>query len=218
MRIVRAGESWAASAAEVIARLLGDALASRSRASWAVSGGSTPAAVFAELRQATIDWARVDVFQVDERVAPLGDTARNLTDLQSLLLDHVPATVYPMPVNETNLDQAAADYGALLPESLDVVHLGLGSDGHTASLVPEDPVLRVSDRPVALTGIYAGHRRMTLTFPTLNAAASRVWIVGDGKASMLARLLAADPAIPAGRITHQRSVLVTSEAGDDSAR
>ncbi|MEM7135684.1 MAG: 6-phosphogluconolactonase [Myxococcota bacterium] len=215
MRVVRAGASWAVSAAAVIARLLDDALALRPRASWAVSGGRTPAPVFAELRGATIDWARVDVFQVDERVAPLGDPARNLTDLQSLLLDHVPATVHPMPVNETNLDRAAADYGALLPETLDVVHLGLGGDGHTASLVPEDPVLRVTDRSVAVTGVYAGHRRMTLTFPALNAAASRVWIVGGGKGSMLARLLAADSTIPAGRITHRRSVLVTGDAGDD---
>jgi 6-phosphogluconolactonase/glucosamine-6-phosphate isomerase/deaminase len=144
-------------------------------------------------------------------VAPAGDPSRNLTGLVTALLDHVPAVVYPMPVEAPDLEAAAHAYLQELPEILDVVHLGLGDDGHTASLVPGDPVLDIDDRAVAITEPYRGHRRMTLTYPALERAAAIVWIVaGTDKASMVERLLAADPTIPAGRVAQDRAILVTN--------
>jgi len=142
-----------------------------------------------------LPWERVAVFQVDERVAPAGTPARNLTALLAALPDE---RVRPLPVDDPDLELGAERYAAELPASLDVVHLGLGADGHTASLVPGDPVLEVDDRLVAVTGVYEGRRRMTLTYPALDAAREVVWLVtGAGKREALGRLLARDPAIPA---------------------
>jgi 6-phosphogluconolactonase len=210
MRIIHAGTELISMATEVLSGALADALDAKPRVSFAVSGGSTPWPIFRSLARASIDWQRVDVYQVDERVAPDGDPARNLTGLREALLDRVPAIVHPMPVNEANLDTAAARYAADLPEVLDLVHLGLGEDGHTASLVPGDPVLGITNRAVALTAPYRGLRRMTLTFPVLDRAASIAWIVaGTEKAVMVRRLIDADPRIPAGRVTQERAVLLT---------
>jgi 6-phosphogluconolactonase/glucosamine-6-phosphate isomerase/deaminase len=153
-----------------------------------------------------LPWARVTVFQVDERVAPPDTPERNLT----ALLEALPAErVRPMPVDDPELGLAAARYAAELPASLDVVHLGLGADGHTASLVPGDPVLRVDDRPVAVTGVYQGRRRMTLTYPALEAAREVVWLVtGRGKREALTRLLARDPSIPATGVRTRRQLVI----------
>lgn len=210
MRVIHAGTDLISLATGVLSRALADALDAKPRVSLAVSGGSTPWPVFRALARAPIDWKRVHVYQVDERVAPDADPARNLTGLRQALLDRIPAIVHPMPVNEPNLDTAAERYAAELPEVLDLVHLGLGEDGHTASLVPGDPVLGITDRAVALTAPYQGHRRMTLTFPVLTRAASIAWIVaGTDKASMIERLIDADPSIPAGRVPQDRAVLLT---------
>lgn len=210
MRVIRAGTDLSATATGVLSRALADALGAKPRVSMAVSGGSTPWPIFRSLARTPIDWQRVDVYQVDERVAPDGNPARNLTGLREALLDRIPAVVHPMPVDEPNLDAAAERYAADLPEVLDVVHLGLGDDGHTASLVPGDPVLAITDRAVALTAPYRGHRRMTLTFPALARAASIVWIAaGTEKAPMIQRLIDADPSIPAGRVPRERAVLLT---------
>ncbi len=174
-------------------------------------------AVFRSLAQTDLEWDRVDIYQVDERVAPAGDPARNLTGLTTALLDHVPTTVYPMPVEEPNLETAADRYAAELPEVLDVVHLGLGDDGHTASLVPGDPALDVTDRRVAVTNPYRGHRRMTLTLPAFERVGSILWIVGGAdKTSMVERLLAADPTIPAGRVPQKRALLITNSLDPSS--
>jgi 6-phosphogluconolactonase len=210
MRVIRAGTDLSATATGVLSRALADALGAKPRVSMAVSGGSTPWPIFRSLARTPIDWQRVDVYQVDERVAPDGDPARNLTGLREALLDRIPAIVHPMPVDEPNLDAAVERYAADLPEVLDLVHLGLGDDGHTASLVPGDPVLAITDRAVALTAPYRGHRRMTLTFPALARAASIVWIAaGTEKAPMIQRLIDADPSIPAGRVPRERAVLLT---------
>jgi 6-phosphogluconolactonase len=196
---------------------LGRVLAEQPLATIALSGGSTPWQVFARLADAPLPWERIAVFQVDERIAPAGDPARNLTQLRATLLDHVPARCHPMPVDAVDPDDveglaAAADaYAHELPEAFDVIHLGLGDDGHTASLVPGDPVLDERDRPVAVTAPYRGHRRMTLTLPVLDRARYVLWIVtGDGKREALERLLARDPTIPAGLVRAPREVVLTT--------
>ena len=212
MRVIRAGTELNEIAAAMLGRSLGDVLQRKPRASLALSGGTTPLPVFDVLARADLDWARVDVYQVDERVAPPGDPARNLVGQSAALLDRVPVTVHPMPVEAADLEDAADRYAAGLPNAVDVVHLGLGDDGHTASLIPGDPVLDVVDREVSVTRPYRGHRRMTLTFPALGRAGEIIWIVsGAEKASMVERLLAADPSIPAGRLPQGRAVLISGE-------
>jgi 6-phosphogluconolactonase len=164
----------------------------------------------------------VHVFQVDERVAPRGDPARNLTQLHECLLAHVPLRpqqVHAMPVEQADLDAAARSYAAVLcatagtPPVLDLVHLGLGVDGHTASLVPGDPALEVLDAEVAPAGPYQGRRRMTLTFPAIDRARRVLWVVtGESKAAILRRLLAGDRTIPAGRVRQDRAMLIADRA------
>lgn len=213
MREIRAGTHLVRTASAVLADALTTKLDHQPRVSLAVSGGRTPWPVFRELADASLDWSRVDVYQVDERVAPYGDAARNLTGLREVLLDRVSATGHPMPVDSDDLVAAAGRYAELLPRTLDVVQLGLGDDGHTASLVPGDPVLAVTEALVAITEPYRGHRRMTLTFPALERASSIVWIAGSsGKQDMLERLRAGDPSIPAGRVPRGHALLVTDES------
>jgi 6-phosphogluconolactonase/glucosamine-6-phosphate isomerase/deaminase len=156
----------------------------------------------------------VSVFQVDERVAPDGDPDRNLTQIHAALPGAGLRRVRPMPVLDPDLEAAAARYAEQLPERLDLVHLGLGPDGHTASLVPGDSVLEVGDRLVALTaGEYQGRRRMTLTYPALDAARRIMWLIsGEGKRDALSLLLAGDRAIPAGRVSAMDGVVVCDRA------
>jgi len=179
---------------------------------FAVSGGHTPWAMFAELATETVPWEQVVIYQVDERVAPPGDPDRNLTHLVKAL-GSAPAQVRAMPVNDADLTAAAASYAASLPEEFDLVHLGLGPDGHTASLVPGDPVLAVTDRLVGLTRPYQGRVRMTLTYPALARARQLLWLVtGADKKDPLARLLAGDTAIPAGRVEAAASLIMADRA------
>jgi 6-phosphogluconolactonase len=202
-------------AAAVIAESGRSAVAERGRFAVAMSGGRTPWAMLAILGElAEMPWAETDLFQVDERVAAPGSEDRNLTHMVlGLSLDHQ-AALRPMPVTKRDLDAAAREYEGSQPDRLDLVHLGLGPDGHTASLVPGDPVLDVVDRRVALTGTaYQGHRRMTLTYPALAAARRIVWLVtGAEKADALAKLLAGDRSIPAGRVENDEMVVITDEA------
>jgi 6-phosphogluconolactonase len=202
----------AARAASYVAARARAVTASRGRFTFAVSGGHTPWAMFAELAKQDVPWADVELFQVDERVAPDGDPDRNLTHLRESIGD-APARVHPMPVNDTDLDKAAAGYAAELPARFDLVHLGLGPDGHTASLVPGDPVLDVTDELVAVTQPYQGHRRMTLTYPGLAHADQLLWLVtGGDKRDPLAKLLAGDESIPAGRVRAAGSLVVADAA------
>ncbi|HWT89964.1 MAG TPA: 6-phosphogluconolactonase [Solirubrobacterales bacterium] len=212
-----AGDEKAASrrAAELIAQAGAAAAAERDRFAFAMSGGRSPWAMLAILGDLEeMPWERTELFQVDERVAAPGDQDRNLTHMVlGLSMAHQPA-LRPMPVTQRDLDGAAREYEAALPERLDLVHLGLGPDGHTASLVPGDPVLEVTDRCVALTAEpYQDHRRMTLTYPALEAARRIVWLVtGPDKRDPLAKLLAGDESIPAGRVRNDNMVVVADEA------
>jgi 6-phosphogluconolactonase len=202
----------AARAASYVAARARAAVSEHGRFTFAVSGGHTPWAMFADLAKQDVPWADVELFQVDERVAPDGDPDRNLTHLHESIGD-APARVHPMPVNDLDLDKAAAEYAALLPERFDLVHLGLGPDGHTASLVPGDPVLEVTDELVAVTQPYQGHRRMTLTYPALTRADQLLWLVtGSDKRDPLVKLLAGDESIPAGRVVATRSLVLADEA------
>jgi 6-phosphogluconolactonase len=206
------GATVAAKAAAYVAAQAREAVAARGRFTFAVSGGKTPWAMFAELAGEDIPWADVELFQVDERVAPDGDPDRNLTHLRDSIGD-APARVHPMPVNDPDLDAAAAAYATVLPQRFDLVHLGLGPDGHTASLVPGDAVLEVTDALIAVTQPYQGHRRMTLTYPALTRADQLLWLVtGADKREALAGLLAGDETIPAGRVLATRSLVLADEA------
>lgn len=211
-------------AAKIIAVEAQAAVANRGRFIIAVSGGHTPWQMLRLLATQSVPWAGVHIVQVDERVAPAGDPDRNLTHLRESLLEHAPVRpeqIYAMPVESSDLDAAAANYAEMLqqiagtPAVLDLAHLGLGPDGHTASLVPGDSVLEVMDKDVALTGgTYQERRRMTLTYPILNRSRRILWVVtGSEKVEALIRLRNADPSIPAGRVhQEQASVLVDSAA------
>jgi len=202
----------AAAGATFVAELARAAVAADGSFHFAVSGGHTPWAMFAELTQQEVPWDEVVIYQVDERVAPPGDPDRNLTHLRQAL-GTAPAQVWPMPVNENDLEAAAAEYAASLPRQFHLVHLGLGPDGHTASLVPGDPVLDVTDRLVALTRPYQGHVRMTLTYPALARADQILWLVtGSDKKGPLAKLLAGDTTIPAGRVEAAASLVMADRA------
>lgn len=202
-------------AAEIVAAAGREAVAERGEFALALSGGKTPWGMIGLLGDMeAMPWGRTRIFQVDERIAPPGDDARNLTHLvQMLSLSHQGA-LCPMPVTSRDLEAAAAEYEASLPERIDLVHLGIGPDGHTASLVPGDPVLDVSDRRVALTaGEYQGYRRMTLTYPALAAARQILWLtLGEAARDPVAKLLAGDPSIPAGRVENDHMVLVADGA------
>jgi 6-phosphogluconolactonase len=180
----------------------------------ALSGGSGPWQSFRLLADEDVPWGSVEIFQVDERVAPMGDDERNLTHMKESLPEPAWERMHPMPVDSDDLEAAASQYAQLLPEALDVVHLGLGPDGHTASLVPGDAVLDVTDRDVAITATaYQGRRRMTLTYPMLDRSRELLWLVtGESKAAPLKLLLAGDPLIPAGRIRAGRSLIVADQA------
>ena len=199
--------------AVIVAAAARGAIAERDRFTFAVSGGRTPWAMFTALAEEDVPWERVTIYQVDERVAPEGDPDRNLTHLRASLPAAAAADVRPMPVEAPDLEAAAADYAASLPARLDLIHLGLGPDGHTASLVPGDPVLDVTDRDVAVTGVYQGRRRMTLTYPVLDRARQVLWLVtGTDKVDALRRLQAGDRSIPGGRVAAAAVVVADAAA------
>ncbi len=222
IQVLTDADAVANAAAVQIAALSREAVAARGRFLIAVSGGKTPWQMLRALAGQEVPWPQFHVFQVDERIAPAGDPDRNLTHLRESLLSHAPlpaANLHAMPVEEKDLDAAAASYAreleisAGMPPVLDLAHLGLGPDGHTASLVPKDAVLEVHDREVALTGVYMGRRRMTLTYPVLNRARNILWLAtGAEKTAMLRRLRDADVSIPAGRVRRENAVVLADAA------
>jgi 6-phosphogluconolactonase len=222
IKILADAASAAREAASIIAGEARAAVAARGRFIMAVSGGRTPWLMLRALANEEVPWGDVHVVQVDERVVPAGHPDRNLTHLLESLLEHapmIPDHIYAMPVESPDLEAAAAKYALTLrdiagsPPVLDLVHLGLGPDGHTASLVPGDPVLEVTDADVALTGVYQGRLRMTLTYPMLNRSRRIVWLVtGSEKVGMLVRLRNGDVTIPAGRIRHDDALVLADRA------
>jgi 6-phosphogluconolactonase len=214
-------------AAGVIAADARAAVAARGRFVMAVSGGHTPWVMLRALAGEDVPWKAVHVMQVDERVAPAGDPDRNLTHLRESLLSHAPlppGQIHAMPVESADLTAAAAAYATTLesfagvPAVLDLAHLGMGPDGHTASLVPGDPVLDVTDRDVALTGVYMGRRRMTLTFPVLDRARRILWLLtGAEKVPMFPRLTNGDTSIPAGRVRRDAALVLADRAAAGQA-
>lgn len=214
--------STALAAAKFIAAEARKAVAVRGQFVIAVSGGRTPWIMLRALASEDLPWERVHIVQVDERVAPAGHADRNLTHIRESLLDYAPIRseqIYAMPVELADLESGARLYATTLgniagsPPTLDLVHLGLGPDGHTASLVPGDEVLNVSDSDVAVTGTYSGRRRMTLTYPIINRAGRILWLVtGSEKVGMLDRLRKADVSIPAGRVRQDQAVIFADRA------
>ena len=196
--------------AEVIADAARSCAAAGRRFAFAASGGSTPWRMFELLAASDVPWVDVDLFQVDERIAPDGDPDRSMTRLRAALLPAAAAAAWhPMDVTATDPEAAAAAYAASLPPRFDLLHLGIGPDGHTASLVPGDPVLDVSDRLVAVTGEYQGRRRITLTFPAIDRAAAALWFeLGADKRRPLTKLVRGDRSIPAARVGTAEQLLV----------
>jgi len=215
-------EEVAIEAAKLIAIIANQCVEERGRFVLAVSGGRTPWQMLRALGKEDVPWKNIHVFQVDERIAPSGHPDRNLIHLRDSLLGSSPILenhIYAMPVEWNDLDFAAGEYSDLLcqhsgsPSIIDLVHLGLGADGHTASLLPDDQVLNVNDCDVAITGFYQGRKRMTLTFPIINRSRNIMWVVtGSEKISMLKRLLASDSSIPAGRICQDKAFVLADYA------
>jgi 6-phosphogluconolactonase len=215
-------DAVAREAAKIIAAEARTAVAARGRFIMAVSGDHTPWQMLRALASEEVPWEGVHVVQVVERVAPAGDPDRNLTHLRESLLEHAPLRpeqIHAMPVESSDLDAAAKRYAMTLqeiagsPPVLDLAHLGLGPDGHTASLVPGDPVLKVTDADVAPTGVYQERRRMTLTYPMLNRSRRILWLVtGSDKVDALARLRDGDVSIPAGRIQRDQAMVLADRA------
>jgi len=222
IEVLADAEAVAKRAAAVIAEEARAAVAARGHFLLAVSGGKTPWVLLRALASEAVPWEHVHVVQVDERVAPEGHPDRNLTHLRETLLEHAPlrpGQIHAMPVEAPDLEAAAARYARTLheiagePPVLDLALLGLGTDGHTASLVPGDPVLKVADRDVAITAVYQGRRRMTLTYPMLDRSRNILWVVtGAEKVPMLKRLQDGDASIPAGRIRRDPARILADRA------
>jgi 6-phosphogluconolactonase len=222
IEILPDADAVARKAAEIIAADARASVLARGRFVMAVSGGHTPWLMLRALANEDVPWQSVNVIQVDERVAPAGDPDRNLTHLRESLLEHAPLRpeqIHAMPVEASDLEAAAKRYALTVreiagtPPVLDLAHLGLGPDGHTASLVPGDPVLDVTDADVALTGVYQQKRRMTLTYPMLNRSRRILWLVtGKDKVTALQRLRDGDRSIPAGRIRQDQALVLADSA------
>jgi 6-phosphogluconolactonase len=222
IEVLADAEAVAERAATLVAEHARAAALARGRFTFAVSGGHTPWVMLAALAGEDVPWKEVHVLQVDERVAPADSDERNYKHLRQSLISHVPlpeANLHAMPVEAGDLPAAAVQYAKTLeslagsPPVLDLVHLGLGPDGHTASLVPGDPVLDVTDAWVGLTGLYQGRHRMTLTYPVLDHARCVLWLVaGAEKVDALSRLNRQDRTIPGGRVRQDNAIVVADRA------
>ena len=212
----------AQSAAAYLENKIRETIKEKGSFSMAISGGKTPWEMLKILAKAPLmPWSKVNIFQVDEREAPDGHADRNLTQLFKTLEGTgiiTKVNIFPMPVLAENLDDACVEYAENIKTItgdgiLDLVHLGMGADGHTASLIPGDQVCEVIDKDVAMTfGPYQGRNRMTLTYPLINKAKEILWVItGDEKKEMVQRLIAQDPNIPAGKVSQDNALLITDQ-------
>lgn len=216
---VLATERLTDAAADHIARFLQQRTADQGHCSIAFSGGGTPNPMFDNLAGHPVDWAKVEIFQVDERLVPPGHPDHNFSALDQHLISKIsipPDQVHPMETEASDPKAAALRYGRILleraPDGLDMVHLGVGSDGHTASWPPDDPVIKEAE-PVAVAGPYQGHQRMTITPPVVRGAGSILWLIaGAAKAQALRQLIDSDPQIPAWHARIEGSVILADPA------
>jgi 6-phosphogluconolactonase len=213
-------EAVAQKATTIIVKLAQERICSTGRFLFAMSGGTTPWKVLRQLADTTLMWEAIELFQVDERIAPAGDPQRNLTKINETLLNSIsprPVQVHAIPVEFASPKFVAEAYTQSLrercgtPPILDLIHLGLGEDGHTASLLPDDPA-RKSLAPVTVSKQYQGLHRITMTYPTINAARQRLWIItGAHKRPMLERLYHGDSSIPAGLVERENSIILADK-------
>lgn len=226
IRTFQSSNEVATEAALYIADRIRESVAKKGFFTMAVSGGRTPWQMIKELAKEELPWEKVFLFQVDERVAPDGHADRNLTQLFNSIQGTPLVTrlnIFPMHVIAEDLEEACDQYAEnikLITETgkLDLIHLGIGTDGHTASLIPGDAVLDVQDQAVARTSNpYQGRDRMTLTYPLINQAEKILWIItGKEKAEMLSRLISQDPTIPAGNVSQSRAIILTEESAAET--
>lgn len=223
-------EALAERAVAVIVDAAARAIEERGVFVWAVSGGSTPRRMLALLSERTdLDWSRTHLFQVDERVAPYGDPDRNAMMLDTHLLTdtfrkhNAPAGIWLMPVDDavedpefaTRLYEEKMDEVTGSPVVFDLIQLGMGSDGHTASLIPDDPILEVDEVDVAVSAEYQGRIRMSFTWPVLDRAKELLWVIGgESKQEAVKLFLANDPSIPATLPTQARATVLLDEAAN----
>jgi 6-phosphogluconolactonase len=214
LQIYETAEELATAAASFVASRVRD-LEGREpdhRFTFALSGGKSPWLMFDQLAKLDVEWTATEIYQVDERVVPEDSDLRNLKSLRASLKG-IDVTIFPMDVENDDLELATREYAAALPDRFDLIHLGVGPDGHCASLVPGDAVLEVTDRLVALSGPYQDTMRMTLTYPALERADQLLWLIaGEDKRDALAKLLAEDPTIPAGRVSAGASLIMADRA------
>ncbi len=209
-------------AADWLRTEIGHARAQRGRCIIALSGGRTVWRMLRDLGRLRIHWHDLQVFQVDDRVVAENDDRRHARQIADLLIAPAmlrAAQFHAMPVERSNLEAGAEEYARLLgehggtPPVLDVVQLGIGADGHTASLVPGDRLLAAHDRDVGISAPYQGVARMTLTFRVLDSARHRLWLVtGADKAAALRKLWVGDASVPAGRVARESAIIFADAA------
>ena len=205
--------------ADVVAGEIGWAITRRGVAFIALSGGATPWLMLEALRHHPIDWTATHIFQVDERDATADSNDRSSTHIREVLTDHIEIpepNVHMIPITGAlalDADRYGQEVQTVTGGTFDLIHLGLGDDGHTASLTPGDPALDAVEASAVVTDEYRGYQRVTLTYPVINAARSILWLTnGANKALALQQLLQADPAIPAGRVLQTNAQIFCDEA------
>jgi 6-phosphogluconolactonase len=212
LRVFESVDELAKASAAFVAQLHHDRISSNDPFTFALSGGKSPWLMLSELSQDNIAWSSTTIYQVDERAVSEDDDLRNLKHIKAAL-GSTGAAIEAMDVENPDLEAGAREYATTIPSYFDLIHLGLGPDGHCASLIPNDPVLEVTDRLVAISGPYQDTMRMTLTYPALARAYQLLWLVsGEDKIDALAKLLDGDESIPAGRVEATASIVMADRA------